>query len=66
MPFASIPAHHGEPGDPVLLGWIKDQIDAILGLSDFALVIGLGAIIIAIPIGILAFFIMQRAWDSVK
>ena len=66
MPFMSIPSHHGEPGDPVLLGWINDQIDAILGLSDFALVLALGAIILAIPIGILAFFIMQRAWDSVK
>ena len=66
MPFLSLPVHHGEPGDPVLLGWIKDQIDAILGLGDFAMVIVFGAIIIAIPIGILAFFIMQRAWDAVK
>ena len=66
MPFLSLPTHHGEPGDPVLLAWINDQIDAVLGLSDFALVVALGAIIVAIPIGILAFFIMQRAWDAVK
>ena len=66
MPFLSLPAHHGEPGDPVLLAWLNDQINAILGLSDFALVMALGAIIVAIPIGILAFFIIQRAWDAAK
>ena len=53
-------AHHSEPGDPILLGWIKDQIDAVLGLGDLALVIILGAIVIAIPIGILAAYLMQR------
>lgn len=53
-------AHHSEPGDPILLGWIKDQIDAVLGLGDLALVIILGAIVIVIPIGILAAYLMQR------
>ena len=66
MPFLSLPTHHGEPGDPTLLAWINEQLHAILGLGDFALVVALGAIIVAIPIGILAFFIMQRAWDAVK
>ena len=53
-------SHHSEPGDPVLLGWIQDQIDAIIGLGDLAIVVILGAIVVAIPIGILASYVMQR------
>ncbi len=56
----SAPAHHGEPGDPVLLGWINDQIHAVLGLGDVAMVVVLGAVIVAVPVGILAFFALQR------
>ena len=52
--------HHGEPGDPVLLQWINDQIDAILGLGDFAMVAVLGAVIVALPVGILGFLALQR------
>ena len=53
-------AHHSEPGDPVLLGWIQDQINAILGLGDLAIVVILGAIVVAIPIGVLAAYAIQR------
>ncbi len=53
-------AHHSEPGDPVLLGWIQDQIDAIIGLGDLAIVVILGAVVVAIPIGILATYLLQR------
>ena len=60
MILLSALTHHGEPGDPVLLQWINDQIDAILGLGDFAMVAVLGAVIIAIPIGILGFLALQR------
>ena len=55
------PAHHGEPGDPVLLEWIKHQIDSMLGLGDWALVAVSASAVIAIPIGILGFFILERA-----
>ena len=54
-------AHHGEPGDPVLLEWIKRQIDATLGLGDWALVAVSASVVVAIPIGILGFFVLQRA-----
>ena len=53
-------ARHSEPGDPVLLGWIQDQIDAIIGLGDLAIVVILGAVVVAIPIGILATYLLQR------
>lgn len=57
-------AHHGEPGDPVLLGWIQDRIHAILGLGDVAIVVVFGAVIVAIPVGILAFMALQRVRDE--
>ena len=60
MVLLSALTHHGEPGDPVLLQWINDQIDAILGLGDFAMVAVLGTIIVAIPIGIFGFLALQR------
>ncbi len=53
-------AHHSEPGDPVLIGWIMDQIDAILGLGDLAIVVVLGTVVVAIPVGILAAYAIQR------
>ena len=60
MILLSALTHHGEPGDPVLLQWINDQIDAILGLGDFAMVAILGSVVIAIPIGIFGFMALQR------
>ena len=60
MPLLSALTHHGEPGDPVLLEWIQHQIDSVLGLGDWAIVVVLGAVIVAIPIGILAVFALQR------
>ncbi|MCE2457463.1 MAG: hypothetical protein J4G14_06570 [Dehalococcoidia bacterium] len=60
MILLSALTHHGEPGDPVLLQWINDQINAILGLGDFAMVAILGAAVIAIPIGIFGFLALQR------
>ena len=60
MILLSALTHHGEPGDPVLLQWINDQIDAILGLGDFAMVAILGAVVVAIPIGIFGFLALQR------
>ena len=53
-------AHHGEPGDPVLLQWIQDQINAILGVDETTMVLLFGAVILAIPVGIFVFFALQR------
>lgn len=63
LPLSAL-THHSEPGDPVLLGWIKDQIDAMIGVGDFGMVMVLGAVIIAIPLGILGFFMLQRMWHK--
>ena len=60
MPFLSIFAHHPEPGDPVLLDWVKHQIDAIVGLGATAIVIALTLVVIAIPVAIVALYLVQR------
>ena len=58
-------AHQGEPGDPVLLEWIRHQIDAIFNLGAGAIVLGLGAIVVVLPIVIVvAFLLMQRRKQS--
>ena len=61
MPLLSITAHHSEPGDPVLIDWIIHIIQSITGLGSLPLVIILGLIVVAIPVGILAVFLVQRA-----
>ena len=57
-------AHHSEPSDPVLMEWIKQQIDSVIGLGDLAIVVILGAVVVAIPIMILASYVMQRVRGS--
>ncbi|MCH9010321.1 MAG: hypothetical protein IIC21_06840, partial [Chloroflexi bacterium] len=43
-------AHQGEPGDPVLLEWIRHQIDTIFNLGPGVIVLGLGAFVVVLPI----------------
>ena len=54
-------AHSTGSGDPVLLDWIKDRIDELLGFGPETIVIGLGLLVIAMPIAILAVYMAQRA-----
>lgn len=58
-------AHGGEAGDPVLLEWIRHQIDDFVNLGPGAIVLGLGAFVVVLPIVIvLAFILMQRRGQS--
>ncbi len=52
-------AHQGEL-DVHLLGWIKDMLDDLLGLSNWAVVALAGAVILVIPVGLLALYFSQR------
>ena len=52
--------HHSEPADPTLLAWIRDRIDAILGLGPAPIVLILGALIVAFPVALGAWVVMQR------
>ncbi len=58
-PLWSIAAHQGEL-DVHLLEWIKDMLDELLGLSAWALVALTGAVILVIPMGLLALYLSQR------
>ena len=58
-------AHQGEPGDPILLEWIRHQIDAIFSLGPGVIVLGLGAFVVVLPIIIiLVFLLAQRGRQS--
>ena len=52
-------AHHGE-ADPDLLIWIKDLLDQMIGMSPWMIVIAIGLVVIAIPIGVMTLFLVQR------
>ena len=52
--------HHSEPADPTLLAWIRDRIDAILGLGPAAIVLILGALIVAFPVALGVRVVLQR------
>ena len=57
----SPPAHESGPGDPALLGWIKDQLDALIHLEPLVIVVMLGLLIFAIPAVILAVYARERS-----
>ena len=58
-------AHGGESGDPVLFEWIRHQIDAIFNLGPGVIVLGIGSIVVIIPIVmIIVFFVTQRGRQS--
>ena len=53
-------AHHAEPGNPVLLSWLRDQIDAVVGLDPVTIVMLLAVVIVLMPVGIMVLFLVQR------
>ena len=55
----SVAAHGGEL-DIHLLGWIKDLLDDILGLGDWAVAALIGAVILVIPVVLVALYLFQR------
>ena len=57
----SILGHHSEPGDPALIDWMLHLFHSIVSLGPLAIVIVLGAVIVAIPVVIMAAFLTQRA-----
>ena len=57
---ADVLAHHSEPGDPVLLEWVRHRIDDLVGLEPWAIVIMLGLLIVALPVTIMAAFLLRR------
>ena len=62
--WVSVVAHHGEAADPKLLEWIKNRLDDLLGLAPWTAVILLGVIIIAIPLGLMGFYLHRQRRDA--
>ena len=55
----AVMAHQGD-ADPTLLGWIKDQLDHLLGLGPWTVVAVLGLLLTLMPLGVVAFYLAQR------
>ena len=55
----AVTAHHGE-ADPRLLAWIKDLLDQLIGLGPWTVVVLIGLLILAMPIGLLVFYLVQQ------
>ena len=56
----SIASHHSEPADPALLHWIKDFLDSVFVIGPWLVVVLLGALIAAIPLAIMGFYLLQQ------
>lgn len=50
LPLVRSSLHHSESIDPTLAQWIKDLIDDLVGLDATAIVVLLGAVIVAFPL----------------
>lgn len=47
--------HHSEPADPMLVRWLRDEIDHLIGLPPEAYVVLVGALVVAFPVALLWF-----------
>jgi len=56
----SVPGHHGEAADPELLAWIKQLLDQVLGSAVWVIVVMVGLALVAIPIGLVLFYLAQK------
>ena len=55
-----LPLHHEAPGDPTLLRWVQERLDHFIGLEAGVMVLIIGLLLLAIPVGILAAYVLQR------
>ncbi len=63
--LASVAAHGGE-ADPILLHWIKDRLDQLIGGAGPWVVVGiLGLLIVAVPVAVIAFYLVQQRRSQV-
>ncbi len=51
--------HHDEIPDAAFLEWIKAQLDHFIKLEPWAVVAVLGVIVLAIPLGLVGFYLCQ-------
>jgi hypothetical protein len=58
--WPSVPGHHGEPADPVLLEWIEHRIAELVPLGPLALAVLLGVVIVGVPAAIVGLYLFAR------
>jgi hypothetical protein len=58
--WPSVPGHHGEPADPVLLEWIEHRIGELVSLGPLAFVVLLGVVIVALPAALVGLYLVVR------
>jgi hypothetical protein len=52
VPALSVLAHHSEPSDPVLLRWVLDTFEALLGYGPWAIVVPVGLVVVGFPVAL--------------
>ena len=56
----SLSVHHDEIVNPDFLTWLRTQLDHLVTLDPWVLVIALGALVLAIPAAIIGFYLYQQ------
>ena len=56
----ALPLHHDEPADPTLLEWAKGLLDHLFGGGTWLMVVLLGILILALPVGVVLFYWTQH------
>lgn len=65
LALASALLHAGDSADPALIHWLKDRMDAIIGLGPWAMVGITAGIVVAIPVSLgLVYLYQQRKYGS--
>ena len=56
----SAAGHHDEIPDPAFLEWIKAQLDHVITLEPWVIVVILGLLVLAIPVAIIGFYLYHE------
>ena len=59
MFLLSVIQHNGV-ADPGLLLWIKDFLDHLIGFGPWMVVLAIGVLLLAMPMGLVCLFVVQR------
>ncbi len=55
----SVARHHDDIADPAFLEWLKAQLDHLITLEPWVIVAALGALVLAMPLALVAFYLYQ-------
>ena len=66
LPYLLLSAagHHDEIPDPAFLEWIKAQLDHVITLEPWVIVIILGLVVVSIPVSVVSFYLYQQRHAS--